>query len=70
MTRRTRRGLKRCPQTKLVILKDELEAKVVLAYRQNRDKGEKRYFRCGDHYHLTSQEIMPDHLKETSHGSE
>lgn len=48
--------LRKCPRTHLVIFNTELDAKIVLAYRQHKDRGEKRYFRCGSHYHLTAQE--------------
>ena len=37
-----------------MILQDELQAKMVLASRLARDKGEKRYFACGNHYHLSA----------------
>lgn len=55
--RRSRARLKRCSQTGLVILFTELEAKIVLAQRMYRDKGEVRYFPCtaGNHFHLTSE---------------
>lgn len=55
--RRRRARLIRCGQTGLVILFSELEAKIVLAQRRHRDKGEVRYFPCtaGDHFHLTSE---------------
>lgn len=41
-----------------VIFKTELDAKMALAWRIRRDKGEKRYYRCelGNHFHLTSQD--------------
>lgn len=53
--KKRRRSLRRCRTTHLVIFDTELEAKIVLAHRIKRDKGEIRYFHCGDHYHLTSQ---------------
>ena len=34
----------------------ELDAMIALAFRQAKEKGEKRYYRCGKHFHLTSQE--------------
>jgi hypothetical protein len=59
MTRvhRRRTKLTRCSQTGLVILFTELEAKIVLAQRMYRDKGETRYFPCtaGNHFHLTAE---------------
>ena len=39
----------------LVVFPDELGAKIALAGRVARDKGEIRYFKCGNHFHLTSQ---------------
>lgn len=55
--RRHRQKLIRCGQTGLVILFSELEAKIVLAQRIHRDKGEVRYFPCtaGNHFHLTAE---------------
>lgn len=52
MSRRT------CGRARKVILKTELDAMIVLARRQNQDKGEKRYYKCsfGSHYHLTSED--------------
>jgi hypothetical protein len=52
--------LKRCNRTHLVVFDTELEAKMVLASRMHRDKGEVRYFECGDHFHLTSEPRMQD----------
>ena len=48
---------KRCRAQK-VIFKDELAAKIALAQRVWKDKGEVRYYRCeiGNHWHLSSQE--------------
>lgn len=56
--RRSHRQLRRCAATGLVMFKSELEAKIVLASRVWRDKGEKRVFPCpaGNHFHLTSME--------------
>lgn len=53
MTRPMRRQrLKRCKKLGLVILRDELHAKIILAKRVNRGTGEDHYFQCGDHWHL------------------
>ena len=52
-----KRKLKRCNRTGLVIIYDEIEAKLVLAKRWNRDKGETGYFKCVDHYHLTAHGV-------------
>ena len=49
-------SLRRCNISGLVILATELDAKLALATCLHRDSGEKRYFRCGSHYHLTAQE--------------
>lgn len=48
---------KRCNYTGKVIFPDELAAMLALARRQNKDKGEKRYYKCPqhNHYHLTSE---------------
>lgn len=54
MSKRPR--LRRCGISGLVILDTELQAKIVLAKRIREDKGEKRYFRCQNHFHLTKQE--------------
>lgn len=51
--------LEKCSRTGLVIFSTELDAKIVLAYRQYNDRGEKRYFRCGKHFHLTAQDKLP-----------
>ena len=48
--------LRRCNISGLVILATELDAKLALATCFRRDSGEKRYFRCGSHYHLTAQD--------------
>lgn len=48
--------LRRCNRTGKIIFRTELEAKIVLASRQYRDKGEKRIYSCHGHYHLTSRE--------------
>ena len=47
---------KRCNISGLVIFEDELAAKFALARRVWKDKGEKRYFQCRDHFHLTAQD--------------
>ena len=55
------RGRATCKRAHKVILRTELDAKIALAGRAARDKGEVRYYQCpyGDrenpHYHLTSQ---------------
>lgn len=49
-----RRRLTRCGRTGLVILVDEVHAKLVLAERIRKDTGETRYFQCGNHYHLAA----------------
>lgn len=48
--------VRRCNISGLVIFEDELAAKYALARRVWKDKGEKRYFECRGHYHLTAQE--------------
>lgn len=47
---------RRCNREGKVIFEDELNAKIALARRVWKDKGEQRVYRCGNHYHLTSQE--------------
>lgn len=47
---------RKCFKSGKVIFTTELDAKIALSLRANKDKGEKRYYRCGSHYHLTSQE--------------
>jgi hypothetical protein len=54
--RPAKKHLKTCRRAHKVIMRDELEAMMVLALRQNQDRGEKRYYPCFDHYHLTSEE--------------
>lgn len=61
-----RRKLKRCHIGGLVILNTEIEAKIVLARRVWADKGEKRYFPCGNHWHLTAEEADPGRNKESA----
>ena len=55
--RSTKTRTKKCRGQK-VIFKTELDAKIALASRVWKDKGEIRYYRCeiGNHWHLTSQE--------------
>lgn len=46
----------RCNRAGKVIFPTEIDAKIALATRVWKDKGEKRYYRCPNgHYHLTSQ---------------
>jgi hypothetical protein len=47
-----------CARANKVSFPSELEAKIVLARRVWKDKGEVRYYRCPhtNHYHLTSKE--------------
>lgn len=54
--------LRRCGITGLVILKTELDAKIVLAERVWKDKGERRHFKCRyyNHYHLTQIDHKAD----------
>lgn len=49
--------VKLCKRMRKVIFHTELDAKIALAPRIRKDKGEIRYYKCefGDHYHLTSQ---------------
>lgn len=47
--------VRRCNRTGLVIFHTELDAKIALAVRIRKDKGESHYFRCGGHYHLTTR---------------
>ncbi|MCA1807240.1 MAG: hypothetical protein LC687_05255 [Actinobacteria bacterium] len=56
--RASRKKLIRCSHTGLVVFNSELEAKIVLAHRIRRDKGEIRYFSCGDHFHLAATDLM------------
>jgi len=58
MARRIRARIRkdRCKRTGKVSFVNELEAKMALAIRQANDKGEIRTYRCGNHWHLTSQE--------------
>lgn len=54
----SRPKFKYCSREGKPIIFDELGAMMALARRQNRDKGEIRYYKCPahNHYHLTSQE--------------
>lgn len=47
-----------CNRTGKVCFHTELDAKIVLAGRLAKDKGEIRYYQCGGHFHLTSQPKM------------
>lgn len=50
--------MKRCSKTGKVIFDSDLEAKIALARRVWKDKGEVRYYHCSmGHYHLTSMEM-------------
>lgn len=50
--------LRRCNATGRVIIHTELDAKLILAGRVWRDKGERGYRKCPihDHYHLTASD--------------
>lgn len=49
--------MKRCNRSNKVIFGDELEAKIALASRVWKDKGEVRAYACVmGHWHLTSQQ--------------
>lgn len=52
----------RCNRTGKVKF-DEIGAKLALARRVWGDKGEIRYYKCGRHYHLTSQESKHAHQR-------
>jgi hypothetical protein len=54
--RQPKTRLTRCGRTGLVILADEIQAKLVLAERLRKDTGETRYFACGKHYHLSAMD--------------
>lgn len=60
---RTKKPLRRCGISGLVIFDTELDAKIALAKRVWMDKGEKRYFSCRKHFHLTSQDQRSDRIK-------
>jgi hypothetical protein len=45
-----------CNRSGKVIFRTELDAKIALAERVWKDKGERRYYPCQEHFHLTSQE--------------
>lgn len=50
-----RRGQqRRCNRTGKIIFDTELDAKLALATRVWKDKGEVRYYPCLDHFHLSS----------------
>lgn len=46
-----------CRRARKVSFGDELAAKIALAERMRKDKGEVRYYECnfGPHFHLTSE---------------
>lgn len=46
-----------CNRSSKVIFHTELDAKIALADRIAKDKGEKRYYPCGKHFHLTSMPL-------------
>ena len=46
--------VKICNRVHKVIFEDELAAKLALAERVWKDKGEVRHYACLDHFHLTS----------------
>lgn len=50
-----------CNRANKVIFHDELDAKIALASRVWKDKGEIRHYPCTNHWHLTSQEknVLP-----------
>jgi len=56
MARSNGRKPRRCNIGGLIIIPTELDAKIALMKRQAKDKGEKRYFPCRNHFHLTAQE--------------
>lgn len=43
-----------CNRANSPIIPDELTAKMVLAERVWKDKGEKRYYKCLGHFHLAA----------------
>ena len=45
-----------------VIFRTILDAKIALAKRMHDDRGEIRFYKCGNHYHLTSQ--VRNHISE------
>jgi len=47
---------RKCFKSGKVILATELDAKIALSLRSTKEKGEKRYYSCGNHFHLTSQD--------------
>jgi hypothetical protein len=56
--------VRRCNRTGKVIFATELEAKIALAWRVWKDKGEKRWYPCHGHFHLTSED-----KREAQHGA-
>ena len=53
----------RCNRANKVIFKTELEAKMALAERVWKDKGEIRDYECRDHFHLTSM-TLEEYLRQ------
>jgi len=55
--------MKYCRAEGKIIIHTELDAKIILAKRIAKDKGETRYYECRSkgHYHLTSQPIKTEH---------
>lgn len=49
-----------CKKCYKVCYRDELEAKMALAVRVWKDKGEIRAYRCGRVWHLTSEPLAVD----------
>ena len=53
---------KRCTKAGKVIFHTELDAKIALAFRMRKDKGEVRYYPCWvagkQHWHLSSLELV------------
>ena len=56
-TRGIKMAKRRCNRTGKVIFPTDLEAKIALASRVWKDKGEVRYYKCHGHFHLTSMPI-------------
>lgn len=50
-------ALSRCNRTGKVIFRTELDAKIALASRVWKDKGEVRFYSCHGHFHLTSMPL-------------
>jgi len=60
------RKRRRCNKEHKVMLRTELDAMIALADSQRRDKDVIRYYPCGDHFHLTSQEKRGEEDAEVS----